>query len=64
MIDIPVWLFGVLIATNFFVDLVVFLIIYFIAGIHDLFFVKYYSTKNKVKNDCPYYVEGDVDERE
>ena len=56
MITIPIWLFGILIATNLFVDLIVFLAIYFIAGVHDLFFVKYH--KEESKKECPYFIEG------
>ena len=52
---IPLWLFILLIVTNFFSICFLFLIIYLICGIRDLFFVKY---KKQIDDDkAPYYIE-------
>lgn len=40
----------------------VFIFVYFIAGIHDLYFVKY-NKSTKSEKDCPYEVEDKNNEK-
>lgn len=58
MITIPLWLFIVLIITNSITLTALFLIIYFICGVHDLI------VSDKVAagkyEDCPYFIEKDL----
>ena len=51
---IDIWVLVVLILLAF--PTVLFFLIYLIAGIHDLFFVKYYEDK---KQEAPYFIEKD-----
>lgn len=53
--ELPMWLFILLVATNAFVLGGMFVFIYLIAGLHDLFFVKYDKPK---ETNAPYFVEG------
>lgn len=57
---IPMWLFVLLICTNAIVWFVLFLIIYFFAGIHDLFLVKY-DKSTEGEESCPYEVDKEED---
>ena len=52
---LPMWLFILLVVTNSFVLGGMFVFIYLIAGLKDLFFVKYDDRK---ETNAPYYVEG------
>ena len=58
MIPIPIWLLVLLIATNFFVIMCALILVYLIAGIHDIL---YKPKKNK--NNCPEKVEREDNDK-
>lgn len=55
MINIPIWLLMLLIASNVFVWVAVSLVVYLIAYIRD---ITYYR-RHKIDTKCPYKVEHD-----
>lgn len=59
-ITLSIWLFILLIATNALLWIILFLICYFVCGVHDL------VVSDKVAegkyDDCPYFVEKDPSE--
>ena len=56
---LPMLLFVLLVVTNSFVLGGMFVFFYLIAGLHDLFFVRY---KKNQDSKAPYFVEVDKDE--
>ena len=63
MIEIKVWVFILLIATNFITVMFAMFLVYFIAGILDLtYFERHKAKPNKDEKKCPYKVEDKDDE--
>ena len=60
--NIPIWLFVLLIVTNFFTILFLFFFVYLIAGFHDLFLIKY--KKEKKQKEAPYFIEKDLPDKD
>lgn len=58
MVTIPIWLLVLLIATNFFMVLFLFMIIYFVCAILDLtYWERHYKKIKPEEKNCPYSIE-------